>query len=127
MTDRRAFSFALLAAGIPPLQAAKEYKMTTYTFGILRKGPKWTAESTPETQKIQEGHIANIVKMNKDGYLVVAGPLQDGGDMRGLFIFGKGTRDELMAMINRDPAVKAGRLVVDLMNWYAAAGLKVDQ
>ncbi len=101
--------------------------MTTYTFGILRKGPKWGPEVTPETQKIQEGHMSNIRKMAESGHLVVAGPLQDGGDMRGLFVFGKGTREEIRAMVDQDPAVKAGRLVVDLYNWFAAAGLKVVQ
>lgn len=101
--------------------------MTTYTFGILRKGPKWTPEATPDTQKIQEGHMANIRKMHEAGYLVVAGPLEDGGDMRGLFIFGKGTKDEIRKMVDQDPAVQTGRLVVDLYNWFAAAGLKVVQ
>jgi uncharacterized protein YciI len=127
MTDRRDFSIGALGLLAASLLPAKEYKMTTYTFGLLRKGPKWTPQSTDETQRIQAGHMANITKMAESGHLLVAGPFQDGGDLRGIFVFGKGTREELRAMVDEDPAVKAGRLVVDLYTWYAAAGLKVDQ
>ena len=51
-----------------------KYEMSKYVMGLLRKGPKWTAASTEETQRIQEGHMANIRKMAAGGNLVVAGP-----------------------------------------------------
>ena len=105
---------------------APKYEMTTYVVGLLYRGPKWTRESTAETQKIQEGHMANIRKMAAAGKLAVAGPFADDGDLRGIFIFQNTTLDEARALADQDPAIQAGRLRLDLHPWFAAKGLKVD-
>src|SRR5260370_1190186 len=100
--------------------------MANYIMGLLRKGPNWTAASTEETQRIQAGHMANIGKMAATGKLVVAGPLSDDGELRGVFIFHDVSMEEARAMVDHDPAVKAGRLAVELHPWFAAAGLRVN-
>ena len=122
----------LLAFLTPLLFAADEkkpepkYEMTNYIMGLLRRAPNWTAASTEETQRIQEGHMANIRKMAATGKLIVAGPFTDNGDLRGVLIFQNTSMDEAKAMADQDPAVKAGRLVVELHPWFAAAGLRVN-
>lgn len=126
----RRFALAAMLCGV--LWAADEkkpepqYEMRRYVIGILRRGPKWTAEQTPETKTIQDGHMANIRKMAAAGKLIVAGPFGGAGDMAGMFIFDAATPDEVRAMAEEDPAVKSGRLVLELYPWYAAAGLKVN-
>jgi alpha-L-fucosidase 2 len=70
--------------------------------------------------------MANIRRMAAAGKLTVAGPFSDGGDMRGMFIFNNTTMDEARALADTDPAVKAGRLVLELHPWYAGAGLRVN-
>lgn len=125
MTLRRLFLALPFAARFAPAQP--KYKMTGYVVGLLRKGPKWTAESTPETAAIQAGHMENIRKMGDAGKLIVAGPFTHNGDLRGMFIFRAASPDEVRAMVDADPAVKAGRLVVDLYPWFAGDGLRVDQ
>ena len=120
---------AMLAFTVPaPAEdpPASKYEMTTYVVGLLYRGPKSTRESTPETQKIQEGHMANIGKMHAAGKLAVAGPFSDDGDLRGIFIFQNTTLEEARAMCEQDPAVQAGRLRFELHPWFAAKGLKVD-
>ena len=122
---------AMLASTVPlsaedPPAPAPKYEMTTYVVGLLYRGPKSTRESTPETQKIQQGHMANIGKMAAAGKLAVAGPFSDDGDLRGIFIFQNTTIDEARAMCEQDPAVQAGRLRFELHPWFAAKGLKVD-
>jgi len=117
----------LLAGACAALFAAEpQYQMTTYVMGLLRKGPKWTAEDNAYTRSIQEGHMANIKKMAATGKLIVAGPFSDNGDLRGVFIFKVKSVDEARAMVDADPAVKAGRLVVELHPWFAAEGLRVN-
>src|SRR6266404_2104624 len=118
----------LLAGACAVLMYAAEpqYEMTTYVMGLLRKGPKWTPESNAYTRGIQEGHMANIRKMAATGKLIVAGPFSDNGDLRGVFIFKLKSVEEAKAMVDEDPAVKAGRLVVEFHPWFAASGLKVD-
>lgn len=107
-------------------QPEPKYEMTTYIVGFLSKGPKWTPEVTEETKAIQAGHMENIRKMAATGKLTVAGPFADGGDLRGMFIFSGTTVDEVKAMVAEDPAVKAGRLVLDVKPWMAAKGIKID-
>ncbi len=106
--------------------AAPQYEMSNYIVGFLKKGPKWTAETTPETEKIQEGHMANIHKMADAGKLTVAGPFTDDADLRGMFIFHNTTIEEARTLVAADPAVKAGRLIFELHPWFAAAGLRAN-
>jgi uncharacterized protein YciI len=103
-----------------------QYEMTTYLMGLLRRGPTWSPAVTAETQRIQEGHMANIRKMADTGKLIVAGPFSDDGDLRGVFIFQNTSMEEAKTMVDLDPAVRAGRLVVELHPWFAAAGLRVN-
>src|SRR5262245_50651057 len=97
-------------------------KMATYYFTFLKRGPKWTAEKTPETAKIQADHMANINAMAKTGKLVIAGPFENAGDYAGVFVFKVGTLNEAKALAESDPAVKAGRLVTEVHPWFVAEG-----
>lgn len=116
----------LLALLVWQAAPAQEYEMTRYVFGLLKKGPNWGTGSKEEGAKIQEGHMANIRKMAESGKLIVAGPLMDNGDIRGIFIFKANAPEDVREMAEQDPAIKSGRLVLELHPWYAAAGLRVN-
>ena len=96
--------------------------MVTYYFSFLRRGPKWTPEKTPETEKLQAAHMANINAMAKTGKLVIAGPFENGGDYAGVFVFKVGSLEEAKALAESDPTVKAGRLVAETHPWMVAQG-----
>ncbi len=117
-----AFALAVIgaaaAADLPPMPP-----MSNYHFGLLRKGPAWTAERTPATDSLQAGHMANIRRMAAEGVLLAAGPFLDGSELRGVFIFRADTVSHLRVLANRDPAIRAGRLVLDLFPWFAPAGI----
>jgi len=102
------------------------YQMTTYYVAFLYRGPRWTPQETAETKKIQEEHMANIRRMAASGKLVLAGPFTDDGELRGIFVFQGVSREEAEQMAANDPAVKAGRLRIELHPWYAAKGIRVD-
>src|SRR6266571_1478950 len=68
-----ALSLALLSAQPGP----GGYEMTTYYVAFLYRGPAWTPASTPETEKIQNDHLANIQRLAAAGKLVLAGPFTD--------------------------------------------------
>jgi uncharacterized protein YciI len=101
---------------------AAEPPMRTYQLAFLRRGPKWTAEQTPAVKAVQEGHMANIREMGASGKLVAAGPFLDGGTLAGIFVF-DATPEEARALADRDPAVQAGRLVLDFHRWMVAEGV----
>jgi len=104
------------------MKPAPPTKVVTYYFSFLKHGPKWTPERTPETEKLQAAHMANINAMAKTGKLVIAGPFENGGDYSGVYVFKVGSIDEAKALADTDPAVKAGRLVAEVHPWRVAEG-----
>ena len=71
--------FLFSSTPLQPEEKPPQFEVEKYQFGLLKRGPQWTPEKTPETQKIQEGHMANINKMARLGKLVAAGPMGDNG------------------------------------------------
>lgn len=107
-------------------KAEPHYEMTTYYVALLYRGPSWTPESTPETQRIQEGHMGHIKEMAAAGKLTLAGPFGDDGNLRGMFVFQVGSMEEAKALCDADPAVRAGRLAAELHPWFSAKGIRID-
>ncbi len=98
-------------------------EMTTYILGLLVKGPQWTPAPSSELAKLQEAHLAHLRSMAASGKLIVAGPLTDGGTIRGILVFKLESVDEARALAEADPAVKAGRLAVELHPWLVQKGV----
>jgi uncharacterized protein YciI len=96
--------------------------MTVYYMGIISRGPEWTQEETPQTIALQEQHLAYIDTLSKDGVMVLAGPFLHDGTMRGIFLFKTDSFDAAKKLSQNDPAVKAGRLIVDVYPWMVPLG-----
>ncbi len=94
--------------------------MTKYHFVLLKRGAKWTAESTPETQKLQIEHMWNIRQLMDAGKMPAAGPLANAGDLAGIFVLATQSADEAKTWAESDPAVKAGRLTAEIHPWFVA-------
>jgi len=75
-----------------------------------------------ESAEIQAAHLAYMSQNTKDGVLLMAGPFGDDGDMRGIVIYDVATKAEADSIINGDPAVRAGRLRIEVKPWWAAKG-----
>ena len=117
---------SVLLAGVVAAFAAEAPKppaFQDYYFGLLRRGPSWSAERTPRTDSIQAGHMANIGRMHEAGLLVAAGPFERGQDRRGVFIFRADSIDRIRTLVAQDPAIAAGRLRMDLYRWSAPPGI----
>ncbi|MFQ5945065.1 MAG: YciI family protein [Anaerolineae bacterium] len=97
--------------------------MEVLFLGLLRRGPRWTPEVTPEVEALQEAHLANIARMKNSGELLVAGPFGDDGDLRGVYVFRVGSLEEALALTETDPSVKAGRLIFELHPWWVKKGV----
>ena len=98
-------------------------KFTTAYLAFLTRGPAWTPESTPATEEIQKNHLANIRHLADLKKLVVAGPFGDNGVLRGIFVFRVDSLAEARALSETDPAVKAGRLALDIHPWSVSEGI----
>ena len=55
--------------------------------------------------------------------LVVAGPFGDDTALRGVFVFKVASIDEARALAETDPAVQAGRLVIEMHPWLVPEGI----
>jgi len=96
--------------------------MATYYMVFLKRGEKWSPEVTPESQKIQDGHMAHMRKMHSEGKLVLAGPFGDNGDLRGIQLYKAASLEEAKSFAALDPAEQAGRLAVEIHPWLTEKG-----
>ena len=103
--------------------AADQYGMSPYVMAFLKRGPNRSQDSLTAAN-LQKAHLKNIMKMAEEGSLVLAGPFMDDGDIRGIYIFNVATVEEAKELTESDPAIKAGRLVMELHPWYGSAAVK---
>ena len=102
---------------------ADDYGMKSYVMAFLKAGPNRDQDSA-STAEIQRAHMDNIGRMVEEGTLVLAGPFLDDGELRGIYIFNVATVEDARELTNTDPAVKAGRLIMELHPWYGSAALQ---
>jgi len=102
---------------------ADKYGMKRYVMAYLKRGPNRDQDSTTAV-KLQKAHMNNITRMAEEGKLVLAGPFLDDDEVRGIYIFDVETIEEAKVLTESDPAIKAGRLEMELRPWYGTAALK---
>ncbi|MEQ9466121.1 MAG: YciI family protein [Ekhidna sp.] len=113
-------------SGYDSLLAAKmgadDYGMRRYVMALLKAGPNRDQDST-EAAQLQRAHLDNITRMAEEGKLVLAGPFFDNWDVKGIYIFAVETVEEAEELTKTDPAIQAGRLIMELHPWYGSAAL----
>ncbi len=102
---------------------ADEYGMAQYVVAFLKRGPNQD-QSGEEAMELQKAHLANIQRLADEGKLLLAGPFMDDGDLRGIYIFDVTTVDEARELTATDPAIKAGRLEMELRPWFGSAAVR---
>jgi uncharacterized protein YciI len=98
-------------------------EMSVYYLALLRKGPTWTAEESPELAALTTHHLAYLNHLQQLGKTLASGPVGDEGDIRGISLYRTTTLAEARSLAEADPAVQAGRFVLELHEWWMPAGL----
>jgi len=101
---------------------ADDIGMKHYVMAFLKVGPNRNQDSTTAAE-IQKGHMNNIKRLATAGKLILAGPFEDDGEFRGIFIFNTPSLEEAKTLTESDPAVQSGRLVMELHPWYGSAAM----
>lgn len=95
--------------------------MQQYFIAFLKRGPN-RSQSKEEADSLQALHMKHLGDMYYSGYADISGPFGDDGDIRGITIYNVPTLEMADSLANVDPAVKAGRLVIEVHPWWAAKG-----
>ncbi len=88
-------------------------------FVFLNSNPDKENISEAEVSKLQSAHLENIEKLNKEGKLIAAGPVEGGG---GMFILKADDLNMANEMLSTDPAIAANRFVVEVFPFYLYNG-----
>ena len=77
-----------------------------------------------ELERIQREHLAHHAQLRASGLVVTNGPVIEPPDpsLRGLTFYRTGSLEEARRLAEADPAVRAGRLTVQIMIWYCPPG-----
>jgi uncharacterized protein YciI len=95
--------------------------MQQYFIAFLKRGEN-RSQSKEVAAKIQEQHQAHLGKMYELGYADISGPMGDDGAIRGITIYNVPTLKMADSLANSDPAVKSGRLEIELHPWWVGKG-----
>jgi uncharacterized protein YciI len=63
--------------------------------------------------------------MYTEGKMDLAGPIMNEGDIRGICVYNVKNMDEAKTLAESDPAVRSGRLIVEILPWYSQKGAKL--
>jgi uncharacterized protein len=94
---------------------------------MLRRPADPTDYPEEELERIQAEHLAYHARLRDAGIIVTNGPVEGQPDpsLRGLTFYRTGSVEESRRLAEDDPAVRAGRLDVEIMTWYCGPGLMV--
>jgi uncharacterized protein YciI len=108
-------------------ERARALGMALYYVYLLRKGPAWTGDSTPELDALQAAHVANMKRLRDEGKLVLNGPLLDAfqlsGELRGIGVFKAESMAQARAWLTTDPMIRVGHLAFEMHAWMVGDGI----
>jgi uncharacterized protein YciI len=121
------FLFAVASPGQKPAPPPG-IGFDSYYIVFLRRPAKPTQYDPAKLEEIQKHHLAHLGDLYRSGKALTAGPFaeQDDESKRGLVIMSATLgKDEVRKLASDDPAVKAGRLEVEIVRWYLQKGTAV--
>jgi uncharacterized protein YciI len=98
--------------------------LEAYELVLLRRPANATPYDDDTLERIQREHIAYHALLRAAGDVVTNGPVVDQPDesLRGLGFYRTGSLLRARELAEADPAVQAGRLAVEVMQWWSPPG-----
>jgi uncharacterized protein YciI len=99
-------------------------ELEAFELVLLRRPKDATPYPEDVLQRIQAEHLAYHARLRESGEIVTNGPVRDqpDGSIRGLTFYRTGSLAHARQLAEADPAVRAGRLSVEIMTWYCPPG-----
>jgi uncharacterized protein len=98
------------------------FEMKEYYLVFLKQGSA-EIKDTAVLAQLMKGHLAHLTRMYDEGKMSLCGPLGVENELRGICVYHIDDIDEVRRLAESDPAVKAGRLRVEVYPWYSAKGM----
>ena len=105
----------------PATDTTPVYEMKQYWLVLLFSGGV-RSQDTASAAKIQKAHINNIERLAAQGKIIMAGPMGDNTNLRGIFIMDGKDSTEIASHIKTDSAIVTGRLRFEIHPWWTAKG-----
>lgn len=102
----------------------KTYTMQKYFIVFLKKGPK-RDQPKEEADEIQKAHLAYLGGLFEKGLLNLNGPTGGDAEVLGISVYNVPKIEDAIKLASNDPAVKAGRLIIEAKPWWLAKGSAV--
>jgi uncharacterized protein YciI len=120
---------ALLFVAIPVIARSQdnkepEFKLVEFHMALLKRGPKWTGVHTATTETIESEQRAYVSSLLESGKAVIAGRLNDDGEIRGVYVLRAKSAEEARGWAEASPAVTAGQLTAEMHPWWSADVMK---
>ncbi|MEO7982482.1 MAG: YciI family protein [Bacteroidota bacterium] len=96
--------------------------MKKYFFCTLSRSASYHVTDTALSNKILNGHRNLMAQYHTDGTIFLSGPVEDGGDILGAYLYNVDSLEKAEEMINADPAVENGRFTYRLIAWWVKKG-----
>jgi uncharacterized protein YciI len=103
-------------------------ELEAFELVLLRRPPHATPYDDETHERIQREHLAYMGSLRDAGQIVTNGPVLDQPDesLRGLVFYRTGSLEEARRFAEGDPAVRAGRLAVEVMTWLCPPGMMIE-
>ncbi|MBI2257666.1 MAG: hypothetical protein HYU67_02075 [Flavobacteriia bacterium] len=99
------------------------YGMKAYTLVILKTGSNNTQDKE-FLNKCFSGHFSNMERMEKEGKLILAGPLsKNDAQYRGIFIIQNTDKEQVIIDLEKDMSISEKVLSYELYQWFGSAAL----
>lgn len=102
-------------------EGGQSFTLKKYYLVFLKEGPQRN-QSAEEAQRIQSGHLAHLNALAEQGHTLMTGPMGDQGPIRGIVVYNLPDEAQVKALAEADPAVQAGRLMVEIHPWWCTPG-----
>lgn len=104
-------------------QSAPESKLLEFQMALLKRGPKALASGW-ENSDLRKLHLAYAHSLLESDKAMIAGPIKDDPELRGVYIFRTKSADEARGWVMADPAVAAEHFTVEMHPWWSEDVMK---
>jgi uncharacterized protein len=101
-----------------------QFKLVEFQMALLKRAPEGKRVANADTATLHAQHVAYYESLLESGKAVIAGPLAEDGDIRGVAIFHEKSVEDAKALAENDPLVKAGHLTIEMHPWWSEEVMK---